>query len=287
MTTGHLPTQFDLAIVERAFRDFANLQVLDRPQIPGRRAVVLFSSNGLYFPNTEAEATRVLVEQDRFEWRRTLPRGCRRVILVRDVFKTWYLRGINPSLPNPTALAERLRHELQGWDVQMGGVSSGGFAAVLFGRLVGARRVFSLAGQFSLQPVLDDQNGRALNPLVAAAASDPALRPFLEPLRLPHQPFPEIIYVVPRHSVVDAPQRELAEADPRIQTLAVDSDQHDVNLLRPALRRLFERPSSYLDALAHRTPPGGWHPVELSRRLSGNRSHFSYLLRKRRDLLLR
>jgi hypothetical protein len=280
-------TQFDLTTVQQVYENSEYVLIIDRQGVSSRRAVVLFSSNGIFFPNTEEEASKALIDKNRFEWQHTLPLECSRIILVRDVYKTWYLRGVSKNVPDPLSLASLLRGKLAGWDVQMAGVSSGGYAAVLFGCLLGVRRVFSLSGQFNLRPMLDNPQERELNPWVVRASEDPLQKMFLDLRHYFAARSPEIYYVAPKNSYCDKAQLQIAETEPRIRMLGVDSDKHDVNLLRPALRRLFQRSSKYMDNLVRLTPSSGWDKIELSRRIAGNRRHFSYLLRRRRDLLYR
>ncbi len=110
---------------------------------------VYFSSNDIYYPNTEEIFRKRIVEKDFFEWYHTRVRA-RKHIFLRDLFKQWYLEGINVEICSQEKLAEWLRRKTEGYEVVTVGSSAGGYAAVLFGSLIGARRVLAFCAQFTL-----------------------------------------------------------------------------------------------------------------------------------------
>lgn len=122
--------------------------------------VIYFSSNGLYYPNTE-ESFRNFMEKDRFEWMHHHVRRARREIYVRDIFKQWYIAGINDSIDSIGGLVEWLRGQVpDGCRVVTVGNSSGGYMAVLAGCLLGACRVYDFSGQFDISDILYGDSGK-------------------------------------------------------------------------------------------------------------------------------
>jgi hypothetical protein len=116
-----------------------------------KKAYIYFSSNGLYFPNTKDAFTKTIIEHDRYEWEKNLVPNVEKHILVRDLFKGWYLKGINQKIGSLEALTSFLSEETEGYEVSMIGSSAGGFAAVFAGIHLQAARIFNFNGQFNLE----------------------------------------------------------------------------------------------------------------------------------------
>ena len=62
---------------------------------------VYFCSNDLYYPNVEDIFRKRIVEKNFFEWYNLRIEKAYKHIFVRDVFKQWYLSGINQSIDSP------------------------------------------------------------------------------------------------------------------------------------------------------------------------------------------
>lgn len=119
--------------------------------------VVYFSSNGLYYPNTEEEFTKVVIDGNRYEWQHYKIYNCRREIYLRDIRKSWYLRGINSRIDSIGKLCDFIKEQIpEGCRIVTVGNSAGGYAAALFGTLLGADCVYDFSGQMALR--LERQN---------------------------------------------------------------------------------------------------------------------------------
>lgn len=118
----------------------------------GEYCVIYFSSNGIYFPNTEETFLNTIVKRDKYEWFNPLNRirksGLN--IWVRDIHKQWYVKGINARINSVDGLKDHLAGLVGKRKVITVGSSSGGYAAVLLGILLKAEHIFSFSGQFSL-----------------------------------------------------------------------------------------------------------------------------------------
>ena len=137
------------------------------------KAIIFFSGNGLYFPNTEEEFTQKIIVNDRYEWEnlasnRLIRKRYELIIFVRDVYKQWYVTGMNANYDNVDKTAEFLRELTRGYDVTTCGASAGGYAAVLFASLLDAERFFTFSGQFSIHHQINAQGA----PFVYNYASD-------------------------------------------------------------------------------------------------------------------
>jgi hypothetical protein len=102
-------------------------------------------------------------------------------LFVRDVRQAWYHRGTPEYGETIEAVADALREVLAGHDVERlvtAGSSAGGYAALLFGTLLGADVVLCFAPQTTLElgameEIGDHRWDELLVPLVEAGSIDP------------------------------------------------------------------------------------------------------------------
>lgn len=117
--------------------------------------VIYFSSNGLYYPNTEENFAKFMAD-DRFEWRRYHFHKARREIYVRDIYKQWYIKGINSEISSIDKLIAWISQNVpKGCDIITVGNSAGGYMAVLAACLLGARYAYDFSGQFNIEDALE------------------------------------------------------------------------------------------------------------------------------------
>lgn len=121
----------------------------------GDKCYIFFSSNDIYFPNTVDTFTHRIIEQDRYEWvnmarSEEILKTAGRYIFVRDIYKQWYVSGINDRINDPDRLASKLRELSEGYRIITVGSSAGGYAAALFGALLNAEMCFDFSGQLTL-----------------------------------------------------------------------------------------------------------------------------------------
>ena len=151
-------TALETAPVTEIYRSRPNYKVINGK---GKGiAYIFFSGNGLYFPNTEESFQKTVIEGDRFEWEniaKSLTGTAEKIIFVRDVYKRWYLSGINASLTDPDAVTELLRGICNGLSVVItAGNSAGAYMAIYAGIRLGATRVYAFNPQISLHLVNPD-----------------------------------------------------------------------------------------------------------------------------------
>lgn len=119
------------------------------------KCCVFFTSNDLFFPNTVEEMEKRIIKEDRYEWEnisrnKLILRTYKKIIFLRDVYKQWYITGINSSIDTIDKVCDMLRKETTGYSVTTCGSSSGGYMAVLVGCLLNAELIFSNSGQFDI-----------------------------------------------------------------------------------------------------------------------------------------
>lgn len=91
---------------------------------------MFFSRNGLYYPDTVESFVNIIIENDRFEWQNVMKSSLvqvtyEMVILVRDVYKTFYQKGINSSLDSIEKVLYFLKEKTEGYQVITCGQSAG------------------------------------------------------------------------------------------------------------------------------------------------------------------
>lgn len=119
-------------------------------------AIIFFSGNGLYYPNSEEVFRDTICSKDRYEWEHIskmylIQKKYSRIIFIRDVYKQWYVRGISSKINSIDKVIELVCKLTAGFDVVTCGNSAGGYMAMLVGKAIGAKRIFSFSGQFSLK----------------------------------------------------------------------------------------------------------------------------------------
>jgi len=151
--------------VRNYYNNFRNIMVIDEPEPESRLCVIYFSSNELYYPNTKAAFDYSVVSRDKYEWLRTKFGGAARHIFVRDIQKQWYIEGVNSDLCTPELLCNELKSLSDGMKIFAIGSSAGGFAAILFGSLLNAERVYAFNAQLNLNLIVKGST-RNIDPLL-------------------------------------------------------------------------------------------------------------------------
>lgn len=112
---------------------------------------VYFSSNAIFYPDTEAVFTDAIVLKDRYEWKKNRIKRANKHIFVRDLYKSWYLFGINSKLHNIESLCEFIKRETRGYkEIVMIGSSAGAYAAILIGTKIKANVILAFSPQWNL-----------------------------------------------------------------------------------------------------------------------------------------
>lgn len=130
-----------------------------------KKCYIFFSSNGLFLGKTYEEFQKVMLEENRYEWKSIVSamRGRKdigKVIYVRDVYQMYYMRGISCDYASIEAVIELLGEMTTGYEVTTVGISGGGYMAVICGCRLKAKRAFSISGQFDLALQLPEETLR-------------------------------------------------------------------------------------------------------------------------------
>jgi len=112
---------------------------------------IYFCSNDIWYPHTEEIFKKRIVDSNFFEWYKCRIKKAYKHIFLRDVFKQWYLTGINATINSHEKLFEWLKAETEGYQVITVGSSAGGYASALFGSRLKAEKAICFNAQFSLE----------------------------------------------------------------------------------------------------------------------------------------
>lgn len=262
-----MDTHLDLPAVVEAYERLENYLVEDFPEHADLgTCAIYFSSNGLFFPNTEEVARRVIWKEDRFEWTQLAPRHVSRRIFVRDVRKQWYVDGISRTRPDVDALETLLRALTEGLRVVCIGSSAGGFAAALLGCRLGASHVIGISAQFDLGVVLETPQDLAANPALAeylGSGRDVSLSELIRTSAVP------IYFLCAAGDRMDQAQLKAISSLTTIKPLAFKSRVHGVTCWSSSLPTLIGMGPDELDRLVRRFSDSIISPWRFSAAIDG------------------
>jgi hypothetical protein len=147
-------------------------------------------------------------------------------IFLRDIFRQWYLEGINKDLNSIEKVKDFLESETRGTRIITIGVSSGGFAAVLFGTLLNAECIFTFSGQFSLKEILEESN-RFYNQIVFKYGQNDSVNKYIDLTDLIKSSNTPIFYFISK-SEVDKFQLKIAYELGTVYIFLFSNDFHGV-----------------------------------------------------------
>lgn len=233
-------------VVQDYWRDEPNYLIEYDEACPTKEyCAVYFCSNDIWYPHTEKIFRKRIIEKNFFEWYRCrIHRACKH-IFVRDVFKQWYLAGINGTVCSTDLLLDFLRRETAGYKVITLGSSAGGYASALFGPRLGAVQAICFNAQFSLQRLAEE----------STVTKNPLLYSMLKPigggtniLIGVDSPTP-IFYVYSDRSRWDMEQHAFTEGCANVRCIEFRSTKHGIPFLKVALPKFINLPPETMERL--------------------------------------
>lgn len=111
------------------------------------------------------------IEKNKFEWEniaksKSILTKYGKMIFVRDMWKQWYINGINQKIDSVEKVIEFLRTETENMRVTTVGNSSGGYMATLVAQKLNAKMAYCVSGQFDIADQISRQ------PVVRKAAEE-------------------------------------------------------------------------------------------------------------------
>jgi hypothetical protein len=274
--SGELRTQFDLDKMIEIYSKYPNYKVLNLDN-HYNKCVIYFSSNGLYYPNTEYVFEREIIEKNRFEWGKNILKCAKKVIFIRDVTKQWYLTGINSKINTIGKLYDFLKQETQGLEVICVGSSAGGYAATLFGSLLKAQCVFNFSGQFCLNHILEDPIARQKNPTLVKHENDINYCRYYSIIDIIKNNNVPIFYFYPARCKIDIWQKDLVKDIENIYPFPFKSAIHGTTCYIINFVDLFDLELEQIKKLCPENKCNEISPVNFSIKISGFQKTAKYL----------
>lgn len=118
-----------------------------------KKCIIICSSNGIYFPNTYEEFRWKIIGRDFYEGERIsslLIEYVERIILIRDIRKSFYVTGISEKYNSIDSVLCMLKELTEGYEIITAGGSAGGYMAAIVGTCLDAQYVVNAGGQWNL-----------------------------------------------------------------------------------------------------------------------------------------
>lgn len=138
-------------------RQYENLKnVIIKETSEAKTSVAIyFTSNDLFYPHDAEHFRYSVIKKEYYEWKQSLVRRASKHIFVRDIYKQWYVSGINSKIADIDKLVSFLNEETLGYkEVICLGSSAGGYMASLIGSLIHADICFSFNGQWNINELI-------------------------------------------------------------------------------------------------------------------------------------
>ena len=212
-----------------------NYKVIETGNKTGR-AICFFSGNGLYYPNDTVTFRKEIINKDRYEFEKIghgklLVKYFEKIIFFRDIYKQWYVTGINNEANSIDKSVELISKLTEGLKVTTAGISAGGYAAVVLGKLMGANRIFDISGQWCL----DISNN---TPFLQEYSTDSSRAKYYDARTFLDVNNPEIFYFFPGRCEEDIIQNDYVRSY-TMNRFAVDTEIHGALLRYETFKHLF------------------------------------------------
>lgn len=258
-------TQFDITLLDSIFESEDNY-IVENASDTKESVIIFFSGNGLYYPNSDEEFKTRILNENRYEWRNLNIENVDRKIFVRDIKKTWYVNGINETLDSIEKVVEKLKELIRGYRQTICiGNSAGGYAAVLFGCMIGAQYIFSISGQFSIWEETSFPQNKILN----LAKDNPSISRYFDLRSIVSATQSKIIYIFPILCAEDAAQYEMIKSEPNVQVIAFSSSAHGVCAYPFDYKKLLSLPAKDIERFVSRVQGKTWNRLSFSINLHG------------------
>lgn len=222
-----------------------NIRVCTNPDNEGDYCYVFCSSNDIWYPNTQQAYEESIINRDRYEWTSFSLTNARKRIYVRDIYKSWYVTGVNKDIDTIDKLVERIKRESMGLKLVCVGSSSGGYLATLIGCLLCANHVICFSGQMEL----NNQWAIDRNGLLQHYRNDSTyskyydLKPYIEKGNT------EIFYIVPMNCAQDLHHYEHVSECSSIRAFHFNSKHHGIVVSKCNLPYLINSTKEELEKL--------------------------------------
>lgn len=220
------------------------------------------SSNNIWYPNEEACFRRSFIENDYYEWRKTRIANVQKEIWIRDIYKSWYVTGINRELDSIEKLISFLKEETVGYDVILIGSSAGGYLASLLSKPLKAVRSIVFSAQFDL-----NRDGALSNNPFLQQYKGSKRDVFYDLSEYLKDSTAEIFYIYPNQNVQDLGHRDAVSDLTNIKRMGLKSKRHGMVVYKCCVPQIINMNNEQLSLLFKQYD--GKQPFELSVKLVG------------------
>jgi hypothetical protein len=249
MDEQQLIFQIESDIVKKSYKNIPNYLIEYDESVKGNDCIIYFSSNNIYFPNDESTFTKRIIEKNSFEWYGARITSGAKHIFVRDIKKQWYLTGINDKISTPERLLDFLKKETLGYNVITLGSSAGGYAAVLYGSQLDAKRIYSFNGQMEINSLLEISN-KFIDPVVFEFSDNKIFNVFYDLIKFIKKP-KNIYYFYSNKSQWDTQQYHHIKEN-NLNVISFNTSHHGIPFLKGNLKKIFNMNDSQLYNLTKR-----------------------------------
>lgn len=170
----------------------------------GKKCLILCSDNGLFHPFTEQSFLEKIIESDKYQFLRItdediFEKTFARIIYIRDIWRSWYLLGLNEQIDTIDKIIDKMRELTDGYETIVAGVSSGGYMSTILGCKLNAKAIFSFSGQFCLTPWLKAR-------MFPGYVNDSKRNKYFDIVSLVQKSNVDIYYFYPFYSKIDSQQ---------------------------------------------------------------------------------
>jgi hypothetical protein len=252
--------QIDHPLVSEEYKK-SNYEIILDESVPKGTCALYFCSHDIYFPNEKAAFQKKIIERNSYEWFNRRLKNVHKHIFLRDIHKQWYLTGINSSIDSPEKLFQFLFYETESCTVTTLGSSAGGYAAILYGSLLKADKIFSFNGQTELNSLLKSTSNR-LNPILFKFQNTD-LKKYYD-IKLFLNTDSNIFYFYSINSVWDK-QQALHVSDSKINCIGFKTTHHGIPFLKCSLSSVLNLSKLKLISLSNKK----FNPILFSIKISG------------------
>lgn len=226
----------DIGVIKEVWENNPNYLVRDINK-NHKKCLILFSSNGLYFPDTRETFVEKVINEDRYEFKRVtdskkIAKRFGRIIYVRDVWKAHYVNGINEKQDSIDKLIEKLKELTQGYRITTAGISSGGYMAVVAAIQLHAEKALCFSGQFHLNV--------SKRKLLQKYENDKTRNKYFDITELIQGADVPIVYFYPMKCADDISQAERVRGIDNVIMLPFDYAEHANTVLPYNFKYLFD-----------------------------------------------
>ena len=258
---------FKSELISEAWYTLKNYETEDSGDSPAV-SVVYFTSNALYWTDDDETVHQRIFVNDRYDYkhyrRRRIKGEAVREIFVRDVTKQWYLNGINSTVDSVQKLAELLKGLTAGTKIITVGNSAGGYAACLYGILLGAEQIFSFSGQFSLKDTAENTDE-----LTEETKALPWFAQYCDLTDLIKDSASSVFFFYPDQAPQDKKQYPLVLDNPNVYMFAMKGKVHGNTVLDYSIPSLLAADTARLKELAGKYRGKSIDPVSFSVQTAG------------------